>query len=305
MKNLKMDTYHIMGNICIGHAQKKKHNNTPRTKEEKERIAEDMKIRTAYSRKQGKKLLKGTAKQNITDKNIQRLIEKSRAVQTHLLYFCNLAREAVVKEQPIAYGIYRKRCNVDDMQTQKKRIQEWMKRHNKGTCTAVSVGVGKNGYFYIYFISTCADGLKVHDMAVSFAQYLRRKAYTPIALTAYEKAPLQYLMEKYCNDAIQGMEDLIQHVGLELFHLFRSGALFPYQHKTIRTAQATDILSHYCQPVSTKKIAINQTDNFWSMASTFLIEENKAMATPEYDRDENPWQKYDTEEDEDTEDSEF
>lgn len=203
-------------------------------------IEEQRKTAIGYSRKKGRDLLKATDQAIPTDPYCMALMKRSRALHTHLLYFCGLVRSAVNAGWYAGYGEYKARMAADQIPHFHKDLSRWCKKYLNSTASAVSIGVGRRGYVYLYFIATDADPLKVHDASLKLATYLRKKRWDPIALRPYEKDPMQFLQEKYNDDSVSCLSEILQgNLWGECWQIMRAGFSLPYRHKTLRNTAAT------------------------------------------------------------------
>ena len=68
------------------------------------------------------------------------------------------ADTAIRNKWTIGYATYRKRMKKEDIQKEHRSLKKWLHKNGKDTMTAISIGLGKGGYVYIFFVSTSADG---------------------------------------------------------------------------------------------------------------------------------------------------
>lgn len=238
-----LDTFPIMGTVSIGRIQNIRPNKTAiDNKQEAQEITLKANARKAKAKRDGKRLLKET-EDTKTNTFYPALLHRNKAVQTHLIAFCNLARFALSNNWHICYGEYRKRIALKDIEKEHETIRRWLKKNTKDSYTAVSFGVGKKGYVYIYFISTSEKDLEVHDLAIAFAHYLRHKRhYIPIELKPYEDDPTKFIAEKYCDDSIQSLDEIFMKLDTELYTVMRASFALPSKHRTLKTEALETLL---------------------------------------------------------------
>ena len=242
-----MDTFLLMGSVSIGRPR-----NTKAIKPtDRKSLAMKANARRAKAKRDGEHLLKDTENRDLDDPLYQMLLRRNKAIQTHLIAFCTLARFALSNNWRICYGEYRKRIPLKDMEKEHTALTRWLKKNTSESLTAVSFGVGKKGYVYIYFLSTNEHELQVHDLAISFAHYLRHKRnYIPIELKPYEKDPMKFIESKYCDDSIQTLDEIFTKLDIELFHVLRASFALPFKHRTLKTEAAEALLLALSEPVS-------------------------------------------------------
>lgn len=227
------------------------------------------------ARRSGRALLRKTANANPADDACFQMMRRNRAIQTHLSYFCSVVRYAITEAQYIAYGEYRKRMAAEEVPAFHKAVTKWAKKYFKDTATAATIGIGARGYVRIYFVTTSANSVQVHDVALKFASYLRHKGFIPVELRPYEEKPLHFLKEKYNNDGITSAEELLRgDLWCECWEVMRAGFALPYRHRTIRTAQSTEVLQKqaYFSPGDSYPLSQTEYERFSQMPS-ILIEE--------------------------------
>lgn len=194
-------------------------------------------------KKENEGLLKAT--EDMTDEDIMdRFAERCRGLQTHFAYFSTIADTAIRNKWTIGYGTYRKRMKKEDIEKEHRSLRKWIKKNGKDTMTAISIGLGKNGYVYVFFVSTSADGVAVGDIGTAFYQNRRRKGYTPVECRPFEKNPYSFLESHYCNPLHYDME-LTPLKSRECVCMIRSSFALHGKNKTLRTQEAIDNLYNY------------------------------------------------------------
>lgn len=194
-------------------------------------------------KKKNEGLLKAT--EDMTDVDIMnRFAERCRGLHTHLAYFSTIADTAIRNDWVIGYATYRKRVKRGDIEKEHRSLRNWIKRNGKDTMTAVSIGLGKNGYVYVFFVSTSSDGVAVGDIGTAFYQNRRKKGYTPMECRPFEKNPYSFLESHYCSPFRDDME-LTTLKSRECACMIRSSFALLGKHKTLRTQEAVDNLYNY------------------------------------------------------------
>ena len=194
-------------------------------------------------KKENEGLLKAT--EDMTDEDIMdRFAERCRGLQTHFAYFSTIADTAIRNKWTIGYGTYRKRMKKEDIEKEHRSLRKWIKKNGKDTMTAISIGLGKKGYVYVFFVSTSADGVAVGDIGTAFYQNRRRKGYTPVECRPFEKNPYSFLESHYCNPLHYDME-LTPLKSRECVCMIRSSFALHGKNKTLRTQEAIDNLYNY------------------------------------------------------------
>ena len=188
-------------------------------------------------------LLKDT--EDMTDEDIMdRFAERCRGLQTHFAYFSTIADTAIRNKWVIGYATYRKRLKREDIEKEHRSLKKWLHKNGKDTMTAISIGLGKKGYVYVFFVSTSADGVAVGDIGTAFYQNRRKKGYTPVECRPFEKNPYSFLESHYCNPLHYDME-LTSLQSRECVCMIRSSFALHGKNKTLRTQEAIDNLFNY------------------------------------------------------------
>lgn len=194
-------------------------------------------------KKANEELLKAT--EDMTDVGIMdRFAERCKGLHTHLAYFSTIADTAIQNKWVIGYATYRKRMKKEDIQKEHKNLTRWIKKNGKDTMTAISIGLGKKGYVYVFFVSTSADSVAVGDIGTAFYQNRRKKGYTPIECRPFEKNPYSFLESHYCTPLQDDME-LTPLKSRECACLIRSSFALRGKNKTLKTREAIDNLYNY------------------------------------------------------------
>ena len=194
-------------------------------------------------KKKNEELLRAT--EDMTDEDIMsRFAERCRGLHTHFAYFSTIADTAIRNKWAIGYATYRKRMKKEDIEKEPKSIQKWLPKNGKDTMTAISIGLGKNGYAYVFFVSTSADGVAVGDIGTAFYQNRRKKGYTPMECRPFEKNPYSFLESHYCSPLRPDME-LTPFKSRECACIIRSSFALHGKHKTLRTQEAIDNMYNY------------------------------------------------------------
>ena len=194
-------------------------------------------------KKKNEGLLKDT--EGMTDEDIMSYFaERCRGLQTHFAYFSTIADTAIRNKWVIGYATYRKRMKKEDIQKEHRSLKKWLHKNGKDTMTAISIGWGKKGYVYVFFVSTSADGVAVGDIGTAFYQNRRKKGYTPVECRPFEKNPYSFLESHYCSPLRYDME-LASLKSRECACMIRSSFALHGKNKTLRTQEAIDNLYTY------------------------------------------------------------
>ncbi len=194
-------------------------------------------------KKRNEELLKDT--EDMTDVDIMgRFAERCRGLHTHFAYFSTIADTAIRNKWVIGYATYRKRMKKEDIQKEHKSLLRWIKKNGEDTMTAISIGLGKRGYVYVFFVSTSADGVAVGDIGTAFYQNRRKKGYAPIECRPFEKNPYTFLEGHYCTPLQDDME-LTTLQSRECACMIRSSFALHGKNKTLRTQEAIDNMYNY------------------------------------------------------------
>ena len=194
-------------------------------------------------KKENEELLKAT--EDMADEDIlDRFAERCRGLHTHFAYFSTIADTAIRNKWTIGYATYRKRMKKEDIQKEHRSLKKWLHKNGKDTMTAISIGLGKNGYVYVFFVSTCDDGVAVGDIGMAFYQNRRKKGYTPVECRPFEKNPYSFLESHYCTPLQYDME-LTSLKSRECACMIRSSFALRGKNKTLRTQEAIDNMYNY------------------------------------------------------------
>lgn len=194
-------------------------------------------------KKKNEGLLKFT--EDMTDEDIMGYFaERCRGLQTHFAYFSTIADTAIRNKWVIGYATYRKRMKREDIHKEHRSLKNWLHKNGKDTMTAISIGWGKKGYAYVFFVSTCADGVSVGDIGTAFYQNRRKKGYTPVECRPFEKNPYSFLESHYCTPLRYDME-LTPLKSRECACMIRSSFALHGKNKTLRTQEAIDNMYNY------------------------------------------------------------
>ncbi|WP_337370328.1 hypothetical protein [Megasphaera sp.] len=194
-------------------------------------------------KKENERLLKLT--EALTDEEvINRFAERNRGLQTHFAYFSTIADTAIRNKWVIGYATYRKRMKKEDIHKEHRSLKNWLHKNGKDTMTAISIGWGKKGYAYVFFVSTSADGVAVGDIGTAFYQNRRKKGYTPVECRPFEKNPYSFLESHYCTPLRCDME-LTPLKSRECACMIRSSFALHGKNKTLRTQEAIDNVYSY------------------------------------------------------------
>lgn len=194
-------------------------------------------------KKENERLLRLT--EALSDEDvINRFAERSRGLQTHFAYFSTIADAAINNKWVIGYATYRKRMKKEDIHKEHRSLKNWLHKNGKDTMTAISIGWGKNGYAYVFFVSTSADGIAVGDIGTAFYQNRRKKGYTPVECRPFEKNPYSFLESHYCAPLRCDME-LTPLKSRECACMIRSSFALHGKNKTLRTQEAINNLYSY------------------------------------------------------------
>ena len=194
-------------------------------------------------KKENEELLKRT--EDMTDEDIMSYFaERCRGLQRHFAYFSTIADTAIRNKWVIGYATYRKRMKKEDIHKEHRSLKNWLHKNGKDTMTAISIGWGKNGYAYVFFVSTSANGVAVGDIGTAFYQNRRKKGYTPVECRPFEKNPYSFLESHYCTPLRYDME-LTPLKSRECACMIRSSFALHGKNKTLRTQEAIDNLHNY------------------------------------------------------------
>lgn len=203
----------------------------------------NFKKRSSKRKKENEELLRFT--EDMKDEDIvDRFAERCRGLHTHFAYFSTIADTAIRNNWTIGYATYRKRMKREDIEKEHKSIKKWLHKNGKDTMTAISIGWGKKGYVYVFFVSTCSDGVAVGDIGTAFYQNRRKKGYTPVECRPFEKNPYSFLESHYCTPLHWDME-LTSLKTRECACIIRSSFALNGKNKTLRTQGAIDNLYNY------------------------------------------------------------
>lgn len=175
---------------------------------------------------------------------MSRFAERCRGLQTHFAYFSTIADTAIRNKWTIGYATYRKRMKKEDLHKEYRSLKKWLHNNGKDTMTAISIGWGKKGYAYVFFVSTSADGVAVGDIGTAFYQNRRKKGYTPVECRPFEKNPYSFLESHYCTPLRYDME-LTPLKSRECVCMIRSSFALHGKHKTLRTQEAIANMYNY------------------------------------------------------------
>lgn len=218
----------------------KKKTQERKTQEEDKR---EFKRANRARKKANEGLLKFT--EDMADEEIMsRFAEHCRGLQTHFAYFSTIADTAIRNKWIIGYATYRKRMKKEDIHKEHRSIKKWLQNNGKDTMTAISIGWGKKGYAYVFFVSTSADGVAVGDIGTAFYQNRRKKGYTPVECRPFEKNPYSFLESHYCTPLRYDME-LTPLKSRECACMIRSSFALHGKNKTLRTQKAIDNMYTY------------------------------------------------------------
>ena len=223
-------------------------------------------------KKENEELLKAT--EDMTDENIMdRFAERCRGLQTHFAYFSTIADTAIRNKWTIGYGTYRKRMKKEDIEKEHRSLRKWIKKNGKDTMTAISIGLGKRGYVYVFFVSTSADGVAVGDIGTAFYQNRRRKGYTPVECRPFEKNPYSFLESHYCNPLHYDME-LTSLKSRECVCMIRSSFALHGKNKTLRTQEAIDNLYNYMHLADLDEVLCGDLSKFdiFTQTNSLLVD---------------------------------
>lgn len=213
------------------------------TQGKKKTQEEDTRYFGKYRKKRNEELLRDT--EDMTDEDIMSYFaERCRGLQTHFAYFSTIADTAIRNKWVIGYATYRKRMKKEDIHKEHRSIKNWLHKNGKDTMTAISIGWGKKGYAYVFFVSTCADGVAVGDIGTAFYQNRRKKGYTPVECRPFEKNPYSFLESHYCTPLRYDME-LTPLKSRECACMIRSSFALHGKNKTLRTQEAIDNMYNY------------------------------------------------------------
>lgn len=212
-------------------------------KKTQEWTGEDKRYFEKYRKKRNEELLKDT--EDMTDEDIMDYFaERCRGLQTHFAYFSTIADTAIRNKWIIGYATYRKRMKKEDIHKEHRSLKNWLHKNGKDTMTAISIGWGKKGYAYVFFVSTCADGVAVGDIGTAFYQNRRKKGYTPVECRPFEKNPYSFLESHYCTPLRYDMA-LTPLKSRECACMIRSSFALYGKNKTLRTQEAIANMYNY------------------------------------------------------------
>ena len=169
----------------------------------------------------------------------------------------------------------------EDIHKEHRSLKNWLHKNGKDTMTAISIGWGKKGYAYVFFVSTSADGVAVGDIGTAFYQNRRKKGYIPVECRPFEKNPYSFLESHYCTPLRYDME-LTSLKTRECACMIRSSFALNGKNKTLRTQEAIDNLYNYMHLVDLDYLfdehglnlgAFAQTNNVLIDYAESLIEE--------------------------------
>lgn len=207
-----------------------------------------------HIKKKNEGLLKRT--EAMTDKDITTYYAGNcRGLHTHFAYFSTIADTAIRNKWVIGYATYRKRMKKEDIQKEHRSLKNWLHKNGKDTMTAISIGWGKKGYVYVFFLSTSADGVAVGDIGTAFYQNRRKKGYTPVECRPFEKNPYSFLESHYCSPLRDDME-LTTLKSRECACMIRSSFALHGKHKTLRTQEAIDNMFNYMHVADLEEIGV-------------------------------------------------
>ena len=203
----------------------------------------NFKKRSSKRKKENEELLRFT--EDMKDEDIMSYFaERCRGLHTHFAYFSSIADTAIRNNWTIGYATYRKRLKREDIEKEHKSIKKWLHKNGKDTMTAISIGWGKKGYAYVFFVSTGADGVAVGDIGTAFYQNRRKKGYTPVECRPFEKNPYSFLESHYCTPLRYDME-LTPLKSRECACMIRSSFALNGKNKTLRTQEAIANMYNY------------------------------------------------------------
>lgn len=221
----------------------KKKTQEKKTQEWTEEDKRDFKRANRARKKKNEWLSKLT--EDMTDEDtMSYFAERCRGLQTHFAYFSTIADTAIRNNWTIGYATYRKRMKKEDLHKEHRSLKKWLHNNGKDTMTAISIGWGKKGYAYVFFVSTCGDGVAVGDIGTAFYQNRRKKGYTPVECRPFEKNPYSFLESHYCTPLRYDME-LTPLKSRECACMIRSSFALHGKNKTLRTREAIDNMYNY------------------------------------------------------------
>lgn len=222
-------------------------------------------------KKQNEALLREAEALN-DDDLIHRFAERNRGLQTHLAYFSVIADTAIQNKWVIGYATYRKRMKKTELLKEHRSLKNWLHKNGKDTMTAVSIGWGKNGYAYVFFVSTCANGIAVGDIGTAFYQNRRKKGYTPVECRPFEKNPYSFLESHYCTPLRCDME-LTPLKSRECACMIRSSFALSGKSKTLRTQEAIATLYSCMHLVDMYDICMDYRKlNIFTQAGSLMVD---------------------------------
>ena len=249
--------------------------------------------RAFYKRKgANEELLKET--EDMKDDDIMaRFAEQCRGLHTHFAYFSTIADTAIRNNWTIGYATYRKRMKKEDIEKEHKSIQNWLHKNGKDTMTAVSIGWGKRGYVYVFFVSTSSNGVAVGDIGTAFYQNRRRKGYTPVECRPFEKNPYSFLESHYCTPLRDDM-DLTPFKVRECVSMIRSSFALRGKNKTLRTQEAIANMYNYMHLAELDEVCEDiRKFNIFNQTNNLLLDWTEDKEWIEYvgDKDDIEWTK--------------
>ena len=269
--------------------------------EKRETHEEDKRNFKRYNRHMKKKnegLLKRT--EDMTDKDITSYYaENCRGLHTHFAYFSTIADTAIRNEWVIGYATYRKRMKKEDIEKEHRSLKNWLHKNGKDTMTAISIGWGKKGYAYVFFVSTSADGVAVGDIGTAFYQNRRKKGYTPVECRPFEKNPYSFLESHYCTPLRYDME-LTSLKSRECACMIRSSFALRGKHKTLRTQEAIDNMYNYMHVADLEEIIYPAKSMVFGQTYDLLVDWSEYEDKWLEEEDEEEWLKEEEDTEEDT-----
>jgi len=290
-ENVKL--FHLMGNAYVAIAKEEPKKIMPKvedeTEEEKQDKAKRYKAKTFHVKEKNQKLLKMTEEDaNFNNRNkcffmgelTRNYIKENDAVMSHIIAFESITKYATKNKYRIGYGEYRKRIKQAAIKHEWKLIRQWISNNIRDAIIAVSIGVGVKGYIYIRFIITSSEDVKVHDASISIANYLRKnRKYFPKDLKPFEGIPESFIRDKYYNEDIKTIDDIIDNIPEELWQVMRAGFTLPFTHRTYKNGLARILIDK-----SADKAVIddNLGDNsiLWRLHKAFVEKDAEGNLVP-------------------------
>lgn len=263
--------------------EKKKKTQEKKTQEWTEEDKRYFKRANRAIKKKNEELLKFT--EDKTDEDIMSYFaERCRGLHTHFAYFSTIADTAIRNKWVIGYATYRKRMKKEDIHKEHRSLKNWLKKNGKDTMTAISIGWGKRGYAYVFFVSTSADGVAVGDIGTAFYQNRRKKGYTPVECRPFEKNPYSFLESHYCTPLRYDME-LTPLKSRECACMIRSSFALHGKNKTLRTQKAIDNMYNYMHlaDLFDEDISFDSYTQAYSLLTDWI--DNKAFQREEEEED--------------------